>query len=141
MDYKNKVRKWFKVYVQNMKTIDAEFKNILNRERHPNLERFFENMAEELIRVQRTRVKRGRKIATDEQLAWLVGQMAEVFVSGMHKEAKRRYETDIERAKREFEAAKIKEFDDTLDGRPSGEFAEAGVITNEKIDGEREESI
>ena len=136
-DYRSQVRKWFRAYVPTMK-VSSELKNILIREAHPNLENFFNNMSEELKKVQGHRVFKGQKPADESQLKWLVESMTDVFVSNMETQAKRRYESDLARLQRERDAQKKFEFDETLAGRATGEFAEAGVITNEKIDQERE---
>lgn len=137
---RSQIKKWFREAVQLDLEIDPELKRMLLREDHPNLNRFLDNLTAQFEQADRECRRRGLVLKA-KTIQDTVYDMEKVFVMGLMGEAKNRYESDLAKAAREAEAQKIKEFEDVLAGKATGEFAEAGVITNEKIDSEREAAL
>ncbi len=133
---KELVKKWFKEEV----TLNIEAPREL-RERllqgHPNLEGFFDRLVAQFQEAEKLCIERGvkLKIETMQQATY---DMTRMFMKGMQGEAVKRFESDMAKVKRQQDEDKIKEFDAVLRGEQVGEFAEAGVITNDKIDAQRE---
>lgn len=130
------IKKWFEEAV----TLDVEAPRELKDRLllgHPNIEKFIDNLHKEMIEGERLCKQRGLtlKLKTMQDSVY---DMTKFFIKGMEGEARRRYESDFDKAMRANEQAKIKEFDAVLAGKAEGEFAEAGVISNEKIDNERQ---
>jgi len=136
--FREQIKKWFKEAIQLDPEIETELKHKLLRDDHPNLEKFYDNMTEQFIQAEK--VCRARKIILKQKtLQDTVYDMAKVFVIGLKAEAEKRYASDLEKMKAEQAKQKIKEFEDVLSGNPTEEFLEAGIITDEKIDAQREE--
>lgn len=136
---KEQIKKWFEESVRLNFKIDPELKRIL-LSNPPNLDKFITNLCREFENADRVCRSRGL-VLKQKTIQDTVYDMTEVFITVMENEAKRRYETDLAKLAREKEAAQIKEFEDVLSGNATGEFAEAGVITNEKIDAQREKAL
>jgi hypothetical protein len=136
---KIKVKQWFFEAIKLDVDCPPELRAILERG-HPRLEGFIARMAFELETALNINARKGIMISPNTQQQ-IVYDMTKYFVLGLKTEAKKRYESDLERLAREAEAQKLKEFDDVLSGNATGEFAEAGVITNEAIDKEREDFL
>lgn len=134
-----KVRQWFEEAVRLDLTAPQELKETLLRG-HPKLEGFLENLAGEIIKAEGICKTRGI-VLKEKTIQDFVYDMTKFFMAGMEGEAKKRYESDLARLAREAEASKIQEFEDVLSGNASGEFAEAGVISNEEIDNKREKAL
>lgn len=134
-----KVRQWFEEAVRLDLEAPQALKDTLLRG-HPKLEGFLESMTGELLRAERICKSRGVTVR-EKTMQDFVYDMTKYFMQGMEGEAKKRYESDLARLAREAEANKIQEFEDVLSGNASGEFAEAGVITDEKIDNQREKAL
>lgn len=137
----SKIKQWFKEAVQLDTECDPELKAIILREPpHEKVNMFFENLSKQFKQAESLCLKRGL-ILKEKTLQETTYDMAKFFMRGMEGEAKRRYESDLEKSARDAQAAKIKEFDDVLAGNATGEFAEAGIITDEKIDKQREQTL
>lgn len=93
---------------------------------HPRVEGFITNLNNE-IRKARLKLIRKGKIITEQTVKGLVYDFTAMFMSNMETEARRRYESDLERVAREAQIQEHKDMDATLDGKPSGIFEEAGV--------------
>jgi hypothetical protein len=130
------VKAWFIEAVKLDMEAPRELKESILRG-HERLEGFYDNLTAQIIKAEKVLKVRGKTIKK-QTLQDFVYDMAKYFMKGLEGEAKRRYETDLQKFYREQEEKKIKEFDAVLDGNPEGEFAEAGVITNEEIDKQRE---
>lgn len=137
---RQQIKNWYREAVQLDLEIEPELKRKLLQEDHPNLNRFIDNLCAQVEQADKICQRKGL-ILKQKTIQTTVYDMTKFFVMGLQGEAKRRYESDIDKAAREAEAAKIKEFEDVLAGNATGEFAEAGVITNEKIDRERERAL
>lgn len=137
---RSQIKKWFREAVQLDIEIESELKRKLLAEDHPNLNRFLDNLCEQFEQADKICQRKGL-VLKQKTIQDTVYDMTKYFVMGLQGEAKRRYGSDLAKAAREAEAAKIKEFEDVLSGNATGEFAEAGVITNEKIDAEREGAL
>jgi hypothetical protein len=131
------VKKWFYEAVALDTTYPKELKDTLKTSGHKNLEGFFDNMVFQLEEAEKKCLKQGTPLKLDT-MREAVYSMAPIFMQGMTGESIQRYEADIQKSIREHEADKIKEFESVLSGNAEGEFAEAGVITNEEIDQQRE---
>lgn len=130
------VKKWFTEAVQLDTEAPRELKDSLLRG-HERLEGFFDNLTDQIQKAEEVCRRRGVTLKA-KTIQDLVYDMTKYFMRGMEGEAKRRYETDLQKFYREQEEKKLKEFDAVLAGKAEGEFAEAGVITNEEIDKQRE---
>lgn len=136
---KAQVKKWFEEAVRLDLEAPQELKDTLLRG-HPNLESFLDRMTRQLSQAQMINFKRRRPIS-QKTLQDFVYDMTKYFMKGMQGEAEKRYESDLKRAAREAEEQRLKEFDQVLEGKSVGEFAEAGVISNEQIDKAREQAL
>lgn len=134
-----KVKQWFEEGVRLNLEAPQELKDTLLRG-HPRLQGFIDRMTAELLNAEKVCRERG-VFLKEKTMQDTVYDMTKVFMQGMEGEAKRRYESDLQRLAREAEQSKIQEFEDVLDGKATGEFAEAGVITNEEIDSQREKAL
>lgn len=131
-----KIKQWFFEAVRLDLEAPQDLKETLLRG-HPRLDGFIDNICAQVIKAEG--LCRGKGLVIKEKtLQDLTYDLTKYFMRGLQGEAERRYESDIKRLAREAEEAKLKEFDAVLAGKAEGEFAEAGVITNEKIDQERE---
>ncbi len=133
-----KVKEWFTEAVKMNFDADPLLRETLLRG-HPNVEGFLGRITFQLAKSERQCSQKGTKL-TEENKKWCVTDMTKLFMKGMEGEAKRRYENDQAKIQRQKEADQLKEFESVLAGKPEGEFAEAGVITNEEID-KRQEKI
>lgn len=137
---RSKLKQWFKEAVLLEPEAPQEMKDYLLRainNKDPKLDRFLDKMCEQIQQAERLCLKKG-VFLKEKTLQDFTYDMAKYFMKGLHGEAVRRHESDLAKAAREAEAQRIKEFESVLAGKPEGEFAEAGVISNEKIDKERE---
>lgn len=133
------IKKWFVEAVRMEVTAPQDLRDALLREPpHARVEIFVDNMCAEFEKADKLLQGKGRvvKLKTFQDTTY---DMTKVFMQRMKADADQRHESDLAKAARKAEADKIKEFEDVLAGRASGEFLEAGVITNEKIDKEGED--
>lgn len=132
------LQKWFEEAVRLDLEAPQDLKDVLLRG-HPKVENFLNNMCAQIEKAEQ--VCRGRGVQLKQKtLQDFTYDMAKYFMKGIEGEARRRYESDLQRIAREAEAQKQKEFDAVLAGKPEGEFLEAGVISNEEIDKQREDA-
>jgi len=136
---KVQVKKWFEEAVRLDLEAPQELKDALLRG-HPNLDGFILKMTKQIQEAQLINFKRRRPVS-QKTIQDFVYDMTKYFMKGMQGEAEKRYESDLKRAAREAEESKLKEFESVLAGKAEGEFAEAGVISNEKIDQAREKEL
>lgn len=133
---RQQIKKWFEEAVRLDFTTDPELKRVL-LQGHPKIDGFVDRMTEQFIQAEK--VCRQKKVFLKQKtIQDTVYDMTKFFMKGLEGEAKRRHESDLQRVAREAEANKIQEFEDVLSGNLKDEWLEAGVITNEKIDKERE---
>lgn len=133
---KQQIRKWFFEAVQLDTEAPNELKDVLKRG-HPNLDHFIDNLCGQIEKADKVCQSKGL-VLKQKTLQNFTYDMAKYFMRGMEGEAKKRYESDIQRAAREAAEQQRKEFDAVLAGKAEGEFLEAGVISNEQIDKARE---
>lgn len=131
------IKKWFWEAVALDTKYPLSMKETLKTSGHKNLEGFFDNLVIQFEQAEKKCIAQGTPLKLDT-MREAVYSMASVFMQGMEGESIQRYEADIKKQLREKEADKIKEFESVLSGNAEGEFAEAGVITDEKIDAQRE---
>lgn len=137
--FRSQVKTWFNEAVRLNTEAPQELKDVLLRG-HPNLDNFINNVEKQLVEADAILQKRG-KVVKLETLKGFVYDLTNMFLKGFEGEAKRRYESDLERLKREAEEQAQKEMDAFLEGDTDNEFGEAGVITNEEIDKVREDKF
>ena len=136
---RQKIKTWFDEAVALDPHAPQDLKDVLKRG-HPKLQRCIDELCKQIEQAERQCRKKGLVLKT-KTLQDFTYDMAKYFLKGFEGEARRRYESDLQRLAREAEATKIKDFDSVLAGTPVGEFAEAGVLSNEKIDKEREDYL
>lgn len=129
------VKKWFDEAVTLDTAIHTDLKEAVRRG-GARVDKFIENLTKEFMIAEKLCRKNGHELKR-KTIQDATYDLTKVFLSGMEIEARRRYESDFEKAKRQMEIDKEKEFEAVLSGRAEGEFAEAGVITNEEIDNQR----
>lgn len=137
---REQIKKWFREAVQLDIEIETELKRKLLAEDHPNLNKFLDNLCDQIEKADEQCRRKGL-VLKQKTIQDTVYDFTKYFALGIQGEAKRRYESDLEKSAREAELAKVEEFEDVLQGKATGEFAEAGVISNEKIDAEREAAL
>ena len=137
--FRSQVKTWFTEAVRLNTEAPQELKDVLLRG-HPNLDNFLNNIEKQLVEADAILQKRG-KVVKLETLKGFVYDMTNLFLKGFEGEAKRRYESDLERLRREAEQNAVKEMDAFLEGDNDNEFGEAGVVTNEKLEKEREDAL
>lgn len=133
---KTQVKKWFEEAVRLDTVAHQELKDAVLRA-SPRVDLFVNNLVKEFNEADKLCRQRGLtlKLKTMQDATY---DMTKVFLTGMEGEARRRYESDFDKSVRQMKADQEKEFDAVLAGKAEGEFAEAGVISNEKIDNERQ---
>lgn len=131
-----KVERWFKEAVQLHPTASSDLKQTLLRG-HPGLDAFLRRITREIEKAD-LHLRRQGKIVKQKTMQDLVYDMTNYFIIGMEGEANRRRESDLARIAREAEQNKIQEFESVLAGNAVGEFAEAGVVNDEKLEKQRE---
>lgn len=136
---KAQVKRYFDEAVKLNIEAPQELKNALLRG-HPKIDAFIDNIVKEIHVAERDpRIRSGfikQKVIQD-----FVYDIVKYFMLGLEGEANRRKESDLARIARDAQVDKEKEFDAVLSGEAFGEFAEAGVISNEEIDNAREATL
>jgi hypothetical protein len=133
------IRKWFFEEVRMNKEAPQDLKDTLLKG-HPKIDGFINRLTDQLIKAEEVCRRKGVKLK-NKTIQDTVYDLTKYFMKGLEGEAKRRYESDVQKTLRQAEAQKQKEFDAVLAGKPEGEFAEAGVISNEEIDKQREDAL
>jgi len=133
---RTQIKMWFNEAIKLDKDAPRELKDSLLKG-HPKLEGFIDNLTAQVLEAEKKCRQRGVQLKK-KTIQDFVYDLTKYFMQGMEGEARRRYETDFQKAVRDAKINQEKEFDEVLAGNVSGEFAEAGIITNEKIDRERE---
>lgn len=140
--FDSKVRQWFKEAVNLHPTAASELKHsVLQENPVPlNVQLFLDNLTRELKKADKINMRRGVYLK-EKTYQETVYDMTNLFISGFESVVNKRKESELARVAREAEDAKKKEFDDVLAGNATGEFAEAGVISDEKEDNKRERAL
>lgn len=134
-----KVKKWFEEAIRLDIEAPSDLKDTLLRG-GPKIEQFINSMAVELDKACSTCLAKGIVIK-EKTMQDYVYDMVKYFMKGLESEARKRYESDLAKAARDAQASKLAEFEKASNGIIDGEFAEAGLITNAKLDQEREKSL
>lgn len=135
MDFVNLTRAWFYEAVKMDPKCDSELRDVLlrgehQRNLHPKVEKFLENLDVQIKRAQ-DKLWKKRKVVKPETVKGLVYDFTGIFLRNMEAAAKKQYESDIARIERETKIQEHKDMEATLAGKPSGIFEEAGVIVDE----------
>ena len=136
---RGQIKQWFEEAVRLDVEAPQDLKDVLLRG-HPKIEAFLDKMCGQIQQAESLCLRKGVRLK-QKTIQDFTYDMAKYFMKGMEGEAKRRYESDLQRAAREAEAQRQREFDAVLAGNAEGEFAEAGVISNEEIDKAREAEL
>lgn len=133
------VKKWFEEAVRLDKEANADLKASVLRG-GVRVDKFIDNLMKEFVQAEKLCKQKGLTLK-QKTIQDATYDMTKMFLNATEEEARRRYESDYQKAMRQAKINQEKEFDAVLAGRPEGEFAEAGVISNDKIDQEREDGI
>lgn len=133
---KIQIKKWFEEAVRLDTVAHQDLKDAVLRA-SPRVDVFINNLVKEFQAAEKLCKAKGLtlKLKTMQDATY---DMTKVFLTGMEGEARRRYESDFDKTMRQIKADQEKEFDAVLAGKAEGEFAEAGVISNEEIDNQRQ---
>lgn len=138
----SKVRQWFKEAVNLHVTAPSELKRAVLAENPtpPNVDKFITNIRKQLQDADSINMRKGKylKESTYQQTVY---DMTNLFVDCFEGAANKRKESDLDRIAREAVGAQEKEYEAVLSGKAIGEFAEAGVISDEKEDRKRERAL
>lgn len=128
-----RIKKWFEECVRLSTSIDPELRDVVlkNINTHPRLNEFLTNLDKQIHDAQIIHMKKYGMPVDDKTLQGFVYDFAEVWARSMEKQAKERHESDLARLVKLEEAQKKLEFEQTVNGTASGEFAEAGVKFSE----------
>lgn len=119
----------------------SDLKQSLKNNGHPNLEKFFDSMVVQINDAEKQLALIGLPRLKPETITQTVFCMAEAFLTGMQGEKNLQTESEFKKLEREREADKIKVFDEVLKGNNVDEFKEAGLITSDAIDSQREKTL
>jgi hypothetical protein len=125
---KIKIKKWFFEAVA-LSNCDSELKHTL-RKGHPRLEKFIDNLAEQFKKADEILVKRGIYIK-QRTMQDTTYDMTKVFITAIELEAKKRYESDLDKAARAVEASKTADIENFLSGGTDNEYSQELGLINE----------
>lgn len=132
IDLKNKVLKWYEEAVR-LSECDSELKRkLLSPRRPPKLNLFIDNMCKAFVDADKLLVGRGLFVK-ETTMQTTVYDMTKVFITGIELEAKRMYESDLDKAARKAEADKVAAMDNFLAGGTDNEYAEELGLKNEEV--------
>lgn len=128
---KAKVRNWFMDAVKLHPTANYELKKSIERG-GARVDLCIDNIVKEIEKANIILAPKGLFV-TEETMRSTTYDLCDVFILGAELEAKRRYESDLEKAARAAEASKAKEADDFLAGGTDNQYAqELGLINGEE---------
>ncbi len=122
MNLKNEINAAFDEYVHENYADNADMRHAIKS--HPRRQRFLENLETEFRKVRIMNIGKGKKFYKPETIRWAVKQMMGFFVSSMELEANERVASDAEKARVKSEAEDMRDIDRTLEGKPSGDYAD-----------------
>jgi hypothetical protein len=125
----NKIRGWFDEAVA-LEQAPEELKRSLKT--NPRVQLFFDNLTVQICEADKLCTKRGLRLK-ESTIQTTVYDMTKIFLSTVEAEAKRRYESDLDKAARAAEASKAKAMDDFLSGGTDNEYAEELGLINEEV--------
>lgn len=115
-----------------------DMRDALTRKPYPaQVNKFLERLSHEMQKAIDINAKRG-VFVKPKNVEDTVHDMTKIFMKGFHNIAERRIENEHQRLAREAAQGLEQEYENVLSGKPTGDFLDAGVITNEKIDKQRE---
>lgn len=131
---KGKIKKWFVEAVKLNPEVSGELQRKLTREYppDPHVEKFLDNLAEQFIKADQLLQKQGLFVK-EKTMQDTVYDMTKVFITAIELEAKRMYESDLEKAARRAKEDEIKAMDDFLAGGTDNEYAEELGLINEEV--------
>lgn len=124
-----------KTYVEAiaLKQIPDDLRTALRS--HERMPLMFVNLAKELEKAQNTLLRKGKKKADDKTIKTIIYDMIDIFIAGIEEEARKRYQSDLDKHAEEAKAQAVKDIKDTADGNVSGDFKdifkEGGVIATD----------
>lgn len=126
MFYRKIVREAYQEAIALNVTIDAELKAALRA--HERVPAFIDNLALEIEKVAALRQKRGKRNLDEKIVKEMVYDVTAIFIAGLQTQAKRNFESDMERIAREQALQKQKDLEQTAEGNISGDYEEFGII-------------
>lgn len=129
---KNRVRNWFNEAVRLNLNVPQELRERLlhvNREKHPRLDLFINNMCEQFVEADNLCRKRGLMLK-EKTMQETTYDMTDFFIKMLVKEATQMYESDLEKSARAAQAEALRQAEDFLAGGKENEFTQEG-LTNE----------
>lgn len=128
----NQTKIWFHEALRLNFKMDGELRRMLLEDRHPRVNRFLEDLDKKMKEAMDVFFTRKKRYPSQETMKGLVYDLTAVFVRNLEVQAERLHESDIKRAAREAAIQNKKDMDDTLNGKASGIFEEAGVIIDDE---------
>lgn len=132
MDFKAFARKHFYAEIRENKEINSDLRRKLLKGNHPRIEILLTNTAKELHQAQIGRTQQGKKPFAETYMVWGVREITKVFLHTIELEARKMYETDAEKFKKQQQAQNVSDMDQTLAGKSQGAFEEMGLVIEDK---------
>lgn len=126
MSLKQTMRAHFKSWVEKNQTLPRDLKDSVLKE-GPLVLDYYDRMEKELFLKNIGRANKGRPPFNPKQVKELAEMHAFVFCTAVDREAKRRFESDLSKSKRERHKAELIKMDLMADGVATDEFQEAGL--------------
>lgn len=98
---------------------------------------FIDNLSKELTHAIALRQLKSQREYKKQLLITAIHDFTKVFVDSCQMEADDKYQSDLERIRKQARVDLVKDMDATIAGKPQGEFEEAGLVTDENKVGER----
>lgn len=129
MDYKFFVKKHFLKRLESNTKCNSEMKASLKD--HPKMHEFINNLSLELPRVQNYRIAKGKPPFQLKDLAWLVDEYTDLFITGIENQADRARESSMQKYEREHSNDHVKEMEAALEGDSQGAYKDLGLIVGD----------
>ena len=121
MDLKKLIRRHFVKKVNAME-MPADVKSgVLSHERK---EKFLTNVEKQIMEVRKKRLALGRRPLEDPEYIWMIESMTEMFVGASTMLFEERAKSEAEKTRLKREADEIKDLENTLAGKPTGDYAD-----------------
>jgi hypothetical protein len=124
MILKHQVNRWFFDYVERQE-IPRELKDSMRT--HERVAFFIKNLYEQLLKAETTRMFAKKPKLSEKTLRDTVESMAEVFISSVRMEERKRHESKCEALRKQKLISDAKDLQSTAEGKPAGEFEELGL--------------
>ena len=116
------IKNSFEEYIRLNQTIDANLKSVVLR--HERSRIFLENLDIEIKKINILRFKKGKPPIEDHRIKDLIYTMTDVYIGTIKSESRQRSESILAKISRQEEIKKKQDMDNTINGNPTGDFAE-----------------